>query len=266
MQQQAQVTAAKQVEQSKQKAYVWLVTFVMLLIAILTCKLAFAEDVNLFAVHYQQQGSSTLVSLEPSPDTKIFVSKDKTEDNISMLEKGYDMVGSSNFISTDVPPDLALKHGQAIKADTVLVYTQYASSRQKAARIAFLKKKAEESGKTVDEAALEAEEIYDYFASYWVKIPTPRFGVHIVKLKQVMKRDNEVLKKRELKGLRVLAVVQGSAAAKAGIERGDQILQIGHTGINHPRDLVAAVQKFKGQSTEVVVVRKGAKQAVKVDL
>ncbi len=261
--QQQQVTVAKR---SKQKTYVWLVTFVMLLIVAMSCKVAFAEEVNLFAEHYQQQGRSALQSLSPNPETKIYVSKDKSEDNISMLEKGYDMVGSSNFISTDVAPDYALEQGQAIKADTVLVYTQYVSSRQKAARIAFLKKQAEQAGKTIDEAALEAEEIYDYFASYWVKIPMPSFGVHIVKLNRVVKRDNEVLNKRELKGLRILAVVQGSAADKAGIQRGDQILQIGHTGINYPKDLVAAVQKLKGQSAEVVVVRNGAKQAVKVDL
>lgn len=263
MKQQQQIAVAKQ---SKQKAHAWLVTFVMLLIVLMSCKLVFADDVNLFAVHYQQQGQSALKSQNPNPDTKIYVSKDKAEDNISMLEKGYDMVGSSKFISTDVAPDFALKQGQAVKADTVLVYTQYATNRQRAARIGFLKKQAKQSGNTIDEAALAAEELYEYFASYWVKIPMPTFGVHIVKLKRVVKRDNEVLKKRALKGLRILAVVQGSAAAKAGIQRGDQILQIGHIGINHPKDLVAAVQKFRGQSTEVVVVRKGAKQAVQVDL
>ncbi len=263
MKQQQHVAIAKQ---SKQKPYARLVTFVMLLIVIMSCKLVFADGVNLFTLHYQQQGQSALTSLNPNPETKIYVSKDKAEDNISMLEKGYDMVGSSNFISTNVAPDFALKHGQAIKADTVLVYTQYATNRQKTARIALLKKQAEQAGKTFDEAELEAEELYDYFASYWVKVPMPSFGVHMVKLKRVVKRDNEVLKKRELKGLRILAVVQGSAADKAGIQRGDQILQIGHTGVNQPKDLIAAVRKFKGQSTEVVVVRKGAKQAVKVDL
>lgn len=261
--QQQQVIVAKQ---PKQNAYVWLATFVMLLIVSMSCKLALAEEVNLFSEHYQQQGQSALKSLNPNPETKIYVSKDKTEDNISMLEKGYDMVGSSNFISTDVSPDYALKHAQAIKADTVLVYTQYASSRQKAARVSFLKKQAEQTGQAINEAALEAEEVYDYFASYWVKIPMPSFGVHIVKLNRVVKRDNEVLNKRELKGLRILAVVQGSAAANAGILRGDQILQIGHTGINQPKDLVNAVQQFKGQTTEVVVVRNGAKQAVQVGL
>ncbi len=262
MQKQQVAVASRQ----KQKTYGWLVTFVMLLLVTMSCKWAFAGEVNLYAKHYQQQGQSALRSQSPDPKTTIFVSEDKAEDNISMLEKGYDMVGSSNFISTDVEPGFALKHGQAIKADTVLVYTQYASSRQIAARIALMKKQAEEAGKPFDQAAVEEEGLYDYFASYWVKIPMPSFGVHIVKLKRVVKRDSEVLRKGELKGLRILAVVQGSAAAKAGIQRGDQILQIGHTGINQPKDLVAAVKKFKGQNTEVVVVRKGAKQAVKIEL
>lgn len=258
MQQQRQVAIA--VTQSKQQNYKWLAALAMLLLMCMTCKLAMANDINLFAEHYQQQGRSALTSQNANPDTKIYVSKDKAADNVSMLEKGYDMVGSSSFISTDVAPDFALKHGQAIKADIVLVYTQYASKRQKAARVAFLKKQAEKTGKVIDETALEAEEMYDYFATYWVKMPMPKLGIHTVKLKQLLKLEDEVLDKHVVAGLRVLAVVNGSAADKAGLLRGDQLMRIGDVEINQAKDLFTAVQQYKGQSVPMRVMRE------KVDL
>lgn len=52
-----------------------------------------AADVNPYASNYKEQNTSQLKSMEADPDTKIYVSNHKDDDNISMLESGYDMSG-----------------------------------------------------------------------------------------------------------------------------------------------------------------------------
>lgn len=225
---------------------------------------AHASETNPFQLHYHPQNQTDFKSVANTPKTKIYVARNKAQDNIRMLEDGYDMMGTSGFASTDIPPETALKHGQEIKADIVLVYTQQATRRSKASRIAFLKKQAKAQGTTIDVDALQDEAVYEYFASYWAKVPMPSFGVHIVKLKQVVKLDDEVLEKKELKGLRILAVVKGSAAADAGVLRGDQLIQIGDQTINQPKSLFEAVQQFKGQTVPVKVKRENAVETLQV--
>lgn len=225
------------------------------------------EPSNLFAIHYKAQNQYQLKSLQATPKTQIFVSDNIKADNTKMLEDGYDMMGTSGFASADISPNYAQQHGQEIKADIVLVYTTHAPIQTKASRIAFLKKEAEKKGEKLDLAAVQAEEVYDYYASYWVKIPMPTFGVHIVKLKTVT-QNNETNEKEksDVKGLRILAVVKGSAAAKGKVQRGDQLVQIGDMMIDQPKDLFGAVQQYKGQTIPVMVKRQGAEHTLQVSL
>ena len=84
---------------------------------------------NLYEQHYKAQNSGNLKSMQASPETKMYVSNHSDEDNISMLETGYDMIGSSGFEAGSIAPDLALTHAKSIKADVVLVYSKYASKK-----------------------------------------------------------------------------------------------------------------------------------------
>lgn len=215
---------------------------------------------NLYAKNYKAQNSGNLMSLEANPDTKIYVSNHKDEDNISMLEKGYDMMGTSGFEAEDVPADHALQHGKAIKADTVLVYSKYGSAKTAASKISAIKESAKKNGGEVDPNDLQDEATqYKYFASYWAKLPTPLLGVHIIKL--IPKTVDEDVKKATVanNGLKVLAVIKDSPADKAGLMRGDVLYKIGATSLNKPEELSPAVRQLQGQTVPIEYERDGAK-------
>jgi len=68
-------------------------------------------------------------------------------------------------------------------------------------------------------------------------------------------------------GAVVASVVEGSAAAKAGLQRGDVITRFGDRDINQSDDLVAAVQSAQvGDRLELVYSRNGAEARVTVTL
>lgn len=215
---------------------------------------------NLYEKNYKAQNIGNLVSLEPNPDTKMYVSNHKEDDNISMLEKGYDMMGTSGFEAGDVPAELALQHGRAIKADTVLVYSKYGSAKTAASKISAIKESAKKNGGEVDVNDLKDEPTqYKYFASYWAKLPMPLLGVHIIKL--VPKTPDEDVKAAAVakNGLKVLAVIKDSPAEKAGLMRGDILYKIGSTTLNKPEDLSPAVRQLQGQTVPIEYERDGAK-------
>jgi len=212
---------------------------------------------NLYEKNYKAQNLGNLVSIQANPDTKMFVSNHKDEDNISMLEDGYDLMGSSGFEATNVAPELALQHAKSIKADTVLVYRKYGSAKTKASKLQLIKEAAKKGGGEVDAKDLVEEPTqYKYYASYWAKLPTPLLGVHIIKLAS---RDSETEQVIENKGLKVLAVVKDSPAAKAGLTRGDVLLKIKDVELGKPEELSSVVRQFQGQNVAIEYEREGTK-------
>ncbi len=219
--------------------------------------LSYAAD-NLFEKNYTKQNSSNLQSMVAKPDTKMYLSNHKDEDNISMLENGYDLMGFSAFDAGDVPPDAALSHAKDIHADTVLVYVKYGSEKTASSKIAALKEAAKKTGE-VDEKDLQANGTqYKYYASYWAKLPTPLLGLHIIKLKPAATGDaEEDAKLLADDGLKVLAVIKDSPAAKANLMRGDVLKKIGKVVLQQPDALFAAVKQYQGQSVEIAYERNG---------
>ncbi len=224
----------------------------------------YAAD-NPYEKNYRVQNGSNLKSMNPSPDTKMYVSNHKEDDNISMLENGYDMMGTSGFDGTDTPADLALQFGKTIKADTVLVYSKYGSAKSPASKLQLIKEAAKHGGeidaKDLEEPATE----YKYYASYWAKLPTPLLGVHIIKLR---KKANPTVEEKDAdeKGLNIIAVIKESPAAKAGIAKGDVLLKLGDVELNKPDDLFAAVKRYEGQSVPVELMRDQSNLKVNVAL
>lgn len=222
---------------------------------------AFAVE-NLFEKNYKAQSSSNLQSLQIEPDTKMYVSNHYDKDNISMLENGYDMMGSTGFEAGDIPADLALHHARSIRADTVLVYTKYVSKKSGISKIAAIKEAAKTTGE-IEAAVLEdEEEQYKYYASYWAKLPMPLFGLHIIKLKY-RNDDGELVAEG---GLKVLAVIKGSPAEKANLLRGDILLKVGDVDLQKPEALSIAAKKYQGQTVNVTYTRDGQASITKATI
>jgi predicted metalloprotease with PDZ domain len=181
----------------------------------------------------------------------MYVSNHFDDDNITMLEDGYDMMGSSGFESGSIAPHLALEHAMSIKADVVLVYSKYAAKQSPFSKLDMIKEAAKTTGE-VDAESMEVEEVYKYYASYWAKLPMPLLGLHVIKLKHKDKNSGAFV---EDDGLKVLAVIKGSAAFKAGLKRGDVLLSIAGASVQTPAQLSQAVVKNKGKEVKITYTR-----------
>lgn len=263
------ITASQAVsvqQKYKKFALISFVTFSMLFFAVI--HFADAAEVNPYTKNYKEQNTNNLKSLNPNPDTKLLVSNHKEDDNISMLESGYDMIGSSGFSATEASPDLALQQGRAVKADTVLIYKKYESAKTASSQLQLIKEAAKK-GEDIDPNDLVEEPTQHYFyASYWAKLPMPLFGVHIIKLRKGSNDNGEegAEQIQDLPGLKVIAAIKDSPAAKANIVRGDTLLKIGDVELVKADDLFAAVKRYAGQTVPVLLQRNGADVQVNVAL
>lgn len=222
---------------------------------------ALAED-NPYEKNYRPQKGG-LVSLNPNPDTQIFVSNHKKDDNISMLESGYDLMGESAFDGGDVPSDLALDHARAIKADTVLVYSKYGSNQSPLSQMQVIKEAAKK-GKDLTEKDLDTGQTFRYAATYWAKLPAPLLGVHVIKL--IPQRDTEDEKPEPIKGLEVIAVIKDSPADKAGIVRGDMLHKLDGVDLNLPESLSGMVRERQGKTVTIELDRSGENKQVTANI
>ena len=227
-----------------------------------TANASASQGENWYAKSYKAQNRGNLSSLQANPDTKMYVSNHKEEDDISMLENGFDLMGSSGFTGGDVPADQALEFAKTIKADRVLVYSKYGSSKTADSKIQLIKEAAK-TGKELTEKDLATPPVeYKYYASYWAKLPAPLFGVHVIKLAKKESPDDE--KAVEEKGLKVIAVIKDSAAAKANLKRGDVLLKLGDTVLEKPEQLSTSVQKYQGKTVPIVYERAGEENTEEV--
>jgi predicted metalloprotease with PDZ domain len=186
---------------------------------------------------------------------------DKDTDNVMMLENGYDFMGFSGFVSTNLPPSIALEHGQNIKADLILIYDRQinegdrASQFKQARRKAIEEKRVKDFGKVTEieiteEDLVDPNVMYDFYASYWVKLPKPTFGTHFIELGKG--EDSQ-----SVEGVQVIAVIKGSAAANAGIVRNDSITSINGQKVTTPEQLISLIRENKGSDINVGYIRNG---------
>src|SRR5210317_126259 len=224
---------------------------------------------NVFEKNFQQQGDQNLKSLNANAKTEIYRGWDKDKDNIMMLEEGYDLMGFSSFAGTYVPPAEALVFGEKIKADTVLVYDRQINEATRAtaikrARENIKKKKLDDEGKIeeiiIDENDLaDSDAMFDFYVSYWAKLPKPLFGTHLISFSQDDERGSEG-------GLFVIAVIKESAAANAGILRQDRIMKINGIELNTPEEFIKELIKNRGQTVVIDYKRSGELKNISVQL
>jgi PDZ domain len=251
----------------KKLAAKWMLVALLATGSMLVATQLLAADENPYAKNYKAQNTGNLASQQANPDTKMYVSNHKEDDNISMLENGYDMMGSSGFEAGDVKADLALQHGKAIKADTVLVYSKFGNTTTAASKIDVVRQAAKKGVTEIDESELEDDINYKYYASYWAKLPNPLLGLHFIKLVKIaQEQDDKEAIKAENKGLKILAVIKGSPAEKAGLKRGDTIIKIAETEVDKPEDLSKIVVKNQGQKVAIEYTREGEKTVTNADI
>jgi len=246
-----------------QKSY--LIYFISLLFFI--SNVAFSDE-NVFEKNYQIQSPKGFQSFSKNPNTKIMRGWAQKTDKFKMLEDGYDLMGHSNFTGPYTSPNLALQHAKSIKADMVLLYDRQINDSSRATIIKKAREKARKANRVTETGNLTEIEIndddlvdenvkYEINATYWVKLPKPTFGAHFIRL------NSDV---ESIKGVQIIAVVKGSAAAIAGILKNDSITSIANQSVNNPEDLIGAIKKNKGKLIEVGYLRGGKPSKVKVKL
>ena len=178
--------------------------------------------VNLYEKNYKAQNANNIKSLNPNVQTEMFVSNRKEDDNIRMLEEGYDLMGTTGFTAGNVSPELALQFGKTIKADTVLVYSKYGSEKTNDSKMQLIREAAKNKTEVTEADLAATETQYNYFASYWAKLPTPLMGIHVIKLVQTTKEGP-----KPEAGLQLIAVIVGSPAAKSRLSPRRCVADIG---------------------------------------
>ena len=233
----------------------------VLLALILLASVAMAENKQSVEEIVAQQNffSSAFVEAKPSnakrivseAEPKIYAGTDKIADKHRMEERGFELIGYSDFKAGNVAPELALPQAKKVHADVVLVYSERADQVAASAKIQQLRE-----AKKTGQAPVEAGASYTYFASYWAKLAKPSIGVHV----KVPEKDDDT------EGLKVLVVLDGSAAEKAGLLKDDFLISIGEVPLLKVTDLAKAVSQYAGQTADMVYVRNNMRQESKLSL
>lgn len=212
---------------------------------------------NPYTKNYKTRMASPKASLAGEP--QVFRGQDRVADYQTLLEDGYDLLGYSSFEAADVPPEKLTEQARKINADLALVYTARSGETPASVKLDQARDKLNKpDNEAQEEAAKSADnKFYNYFASFWTKLPTPLLGVHV---KQVQEEGVPA------QGLEVIAVIKGSPAAAAGLQKGDTLLRLGEMQLDKPELLSQAAQRYAGQKTDVVFVRMGAEQHQMVTL
>ena len=212
---------------------------------------------NPYTKNYKTRMASPKASLTGEP--KIFRGQDRVADYQTLLEDGYDLLGYSSFEAADVPPEKLTEQAQKVNADLALVYTARSGETPASVKLDQARDKLNKPGDEANEEAAKPanDKFYNYFASFWTRLPTPLLGVHV---KQGQEEGVPA------KGLEVIAVIKGSPAAAAGLQKGDTLLRLGETQLDKPELLSQAAQRYAGQKADVVFIRMGAEQHQTVTL
>lgn len=219
---------------------------------------AWADD-NPYSIHYQAQNQGNLHSLQTNAEPQLFSGTRRDEDNLRMLENGYDLMGFSQFEAGDVDPEQARSQGRYLQADAIVVYVKKASSASAASKMEVIKE-AVKKGQPLTEKDLAAAPVnYRYYATYWAKLPPPLLGIHVIKLvpKPSAPADAAAPAAQASDGVRVIAVIHGSAAEKAGVQRGDQLLSIQREKVEDAATLSTLVRKYRGQPRDIATGTSG---------
>lgn len=229
--------------------------------------------------YYDQTGgiditkSSTVVIAEGGPI--LYQGNKEEDDSLKMREDGYAILGYSSFNAGNVDENDAITQAKKVHASVVIIYSSYTNTVSGAIPLTLPDTQtsstslhgnvygsggyASYSG-NADTTTYGYKTTYipysvrrsDYLATYWVKLKPPIFGTYL--------RDLTTEVRQEIgsnKGMLITAVIKGSPTFHADIFRGDVLRQIGDIDIYSSESFQKALEKYQGQSVDVLISREG---------
>jgi hypothetical protein len=235
---------------------------------------------NPFVKFYQDRTGGVDLAKSPAVilatgEPKMFSGADKETDYLRMLENGYNLVGFSSFNGANVNFNDALTQAKAIHAETVLIYWKHTETRSGVMPLTL--PDTQTSTTTFSGTAFGSGgygnysgtantttygtrttyipysvDRYDYFASYWITMKPPIFGVHTRDLTPEIRQ-----KLGSNKGVYVFAVMRNSPAWSADVLKDDIITKISNVEILDKSSFSKAVGENRGKKATVEILRNG---------
>jgi hypothetical protein len=198
------------------------------------------------------------------------------EDFVRMHEDGYSLLGISTFNAAQVNENGAIDQAKKVQASIVIVYSKYSGTVSGVMPMTTPNNRTSttnltgtaygSSGGYANYSGVATTTTYgtqttyvpyainraDYFASYWIKIKPPVFGLLIKPMTQ------EVIKKIGTnKGVLVDAVIKGSPAFDVDILRGDVLSKMGESYVYDGDSFHQAVRMNEGNEINLLLYRDG---------
>lgn len=240
-----------------------------------------------FAEFYNDEMGGLDISLPPHNKTYEFSNKEPEiirananeldENFISMIEKGFQRVGHSNFNAGNINENGVIIQAKKVHASVILMYSKFSHTESGILPLTLPDSQTSntyssgsvygsgggyanysESSTTTTNGSTTTyipynTDRYFYYASYWVKIKTPfSFGI--------FSRDLSPETRRKLgrnNGRLILAVLKNGPAWDANILIGDILIKIGDIEIGGLESLEKLVKKFGGHEVQVELIRDG---------
>jgi hypothetical protein len=208
---------------------------------------------NPYSTHYEGRTTTGGIPQEP----QVFRGSSKDGDAQSLLERGYDMLGRSEFQDGNVPVEMLTEQARAVGAAMTLVYVSPVAAVPASVKIDQAKKAARSQNPADEESPAPDSPGFRYYATFWEKLPPPLLGVHV---------QGSAKSASGQTGLSVVAVIRDSPAASAGIHKGDTLLRLADTALDKPESLVETVRRHQGKPVVIRAERDGRALTFEVTL
>ena len=251
------------------------------MLAIILCFiLLLAGCANPYVRFYQDRTGG--VDLTKSPmvvllagEPKLFQGTNPETDYPRMLENGFNLVGFSSFNGANINVNGALTQAKSVHAEIILIYSKHTGTQSgvqpltlpdvqtsvtnlsgggfgSAGYGSFSGTALTTTYGTRTTYVPYSVERYDYFASYWIRMKPPVFGVHTRNLTPELRQ-----KIGSNKGVYVLAVVRNSPAWSADVLKDDIITKISDVEIIDHTTFGRTVGMNIGKKVTVEILRNG---------
>jgi len=243
------------------------------LVALSGCSSAFSKF-----YHDQTGGANVRQSSVVQADVdkpKLYYGVDVKADYIRMSEDGFELIGYSSFNASAQKEKGAIRQARKVHASIVLLYVTYTNTvsgvrplmlpdNQSSTTSLYGNAYGPGGSTTFSGTAHTTTQgsqiaympysvnLYDYMATYWVKMKPPIFGVIVEDLSTETRR-----KIGSNKGQYVIGVIKNSPAFRADILRGDILRKIGDVEVSDRESFIDAITRGAGQTVHVLIYRDG---------